>query len=118
MNAQDLSQNRRIASLMTLTRELEHSRTPEQTMQMLKRGFADAYGFVASMLLSTRGLPRDQYRVVQLHLEDGILNDYAEQVPDEAGPVLSGGIVASIIGQCEPQLIQDVDWTSDPYFHQ
>jgi sigma-B regulation protein RsbU (phosphoserine phosphatase) len=73
---------------------------------------------MASMLLSTRGLSHGQYRVIQLRLEDGILNDYAEQAPDESGPVLSGGIVASIIEQSEPQLIQDVDWTSDPYFFQ
>jgi phosphoserine phosphatase RsbU/P len=118
MEVQDFSQNRAIASLTKLMRELEHSRTPEQTLQTLDRGFTDAYGFVASMLLSTRGLPRGQYRVVQLRLEEGILNDYAGEATDESGPVQTCGIVAGIIGRSEPQLIQNVDWASDPYFHE
>ncbi len=56
MHLQDLSQNRRIARLTQLTRELEQSRTPEETLQMLETGFAEVEGFVASLLLSTRGL--------------------------------------------------------------
>jgi sigma-B regulation protein RsbU (phosphoserine phosphatase) len=111
MDAQDLSRNHRIASLTKLMRELEQSRTPEQTMRTLQRGFAEANGFVASVLLSTRGLPQGQYRVVQIRLEDGIL-----KAPDESGPVQSGGIVAAIISRPEPQLIQNVDWSSDRFF--
>ncbi|MDB5358552.1 MAG: hypothetical protein JWN24_5005 [Phycisphaerales bacterium] len=117
MDVQDLSQNLRIASLTKLMRKLEQSRTPEQTMQALNRGFAEAYGFVASVLLSTRGLPQGQYRVVQMQLEDGPLNDLPRQAPDESGPVQSGGIMGAIIGRPEPQLIQDVDWASDPFFN-
>lgn len=89
MDVQDLSQNRRIASLTKLMRELEQSRTPEQTLRTLERGFSDAYGFGASVLLSTRGLPQGQYRVVQMRLEDG--PDHPGQAPGEAGPVQSGG---------------------------
>ena len=67
MNAvrtQDLSQNRRIARLTQLTRELEQSRTPEDTLQILERGFTEVDGFVASLLLSTRGLSPGHFRVV------------------------------------------------------
>jgi sigma-B regulation protein RsbU (phosphoserine phosphatase) len=117
MDVQDLSQNRRIVSLMKLTRELEQCRTPKQTLRTLHRGFAEAYGFVASVLLSTRGLPQGQYRVVQMDLEGRPANALYRESRHEWGPVQSGGIVAAIIGRPEPQLIQDVDWSSDPFFH-
>ena len=39
MDMQDLSQNRRIASLTKLMRDLGQSRTPEQTLWTLQRGF-------------------------------------------------------------------------------
>ena len=64
MHKQDLSQNRRIARLTQLTLELEQSRTPEETLRILERGFAEVGGFVASLLLSTRGLSPGHYRVV------------------------------------------------------
>jgi len=118
MDVQDLSQNLRIASLTKLMRELEQSRTPEETLRTLKRGFSEAYGFGASVLLSTRGLPQGHYRVVQMSLEAGTLNDPSWQAPDEPGSVQSGGIVAVIIGCPEPQLIQEVNWSSDPFFHE
>jgi sigma-B regulation protein RsbU (phosphoserine phosphatase) len=112
----DLSHNLRVASLTKLTRELGESRTPQQTMRTLHRGFAEAYGFVASVLLCTRGLPRGQYRVVQMQLEFGPLSDVFDEVPHEQGPVQTGGIVAAILSRPEPQLIQQVDWASDPFF--
>jgi sigma-B regulation protein RsbU (phosphoserine phosphatase) len=119
MNVQDVSQNRRIASLTKLMRELEQSRTPQQTIRTLQRGFSETDGFGASMLLSTRGLPRGQYRVVQMLLDDGpFTRDHAEHAPISDGPVQGGGVVAAIIGRPEPQLIQDVDWSSDPYFRE
>jgi hypothetical protein len=104
MDVQDALQNLRIASLTKLTRELQQSRTPDQTLRTLQRGFAEAYGFVASVLLSTRGLSRGQYRVVQTRLDRAHLNDLPSQSPDEPGPVQSGGIVAAIIDCPEPQL--------------
>src|ERR1700722_14172949 len=118
MIAQDLSQNPRIASLEKLTRKLQQSRTPQQTIRTLRRGFAEAHGFVASILLATRGLPQGQYRVVQIHLDCESLN--APPVPDFDGPapVNAGGILAKIIGRPEPQLFEDVDWVSDPLFHE
>jgi sigma-B regulation protein RsbU (phosphoserine phosphatase) len=117
MDVQDLSQNLRIARLTKLTWELEQSRTPEQTLRTLHRGFSEAYGFVASVLLSTRGLPQGQYRVVQIDLEGRPANALYGRGPREPGPAQSGGIVPAIIGRPEPQLIQDVDWSSDPFFH-
>jgi phosphoserine phosphatase RsbU/P len=115
MDAQDLSGNQRIASLTKLMRELEQSRTPEQSVQTLQRGLAEAHGFTASMLLSTRGLSQGQYRVVQMRLEEGTRDDFPEQASER--PVQAGGIVAAIIGRADPQLIQDVDWSSDTLFH-
>jgi sigma-B regulation protein RsbU (phosphoserine phosphatase) len=118
MDAQDLSRNHRIDSLTKLMRELEKSRTPEQTMRTLQRGFAEAYGFTASVLLASRGLPQGQYRLLQMRLERGPLDDVPDQARIESAPVQSGGVMAAIIGRSEPQLIHEVDWSSDPFFHE
>jgi len=94
VRTQDLSQNRRIARLTQLTRELEQSRTPEDTLRILERGFAEVDGFVASLLLSTRGLSPGHYRVVDAHLKDQPLSDLHSPAKQEPGPVLCGGISA------------------------
>src|SRR5271157_5929281 len=116
MHIQDLSQNRRIAGLTQLTRELEQSRTPEDTLRILERGFAEVDGFVASLLLSTRGLSPGNYRVVGAQLQDEPLSDLPSQAKEEPGPVRRGGILGAIIRRREPQLVQDVDWSRDPFF--
>ena len=118
MHTQDLSQNRRIARLAQLTRELEQSRTPEDTLRILERGFAEVEGFVASLLLSTRGLGPGHYRVVGAHLKDEPLSDLHSQAKEEPGPVLCGGILGAILRRREPQLLQDVDWARDPFFRE
>jgi phosphoserine phosphatase RsbU/P len=115
MDVQDLSHNRRIASLMRLTRDLGLSRTPDETLRVVRRGLADAHGFVASVLLSTRGLGPGQYRVVSTDLVDGSGNGRLRDDPDL---VRSGGVVAAILGRAEPQLIQSVDWSRDPSFRE
>ena len=116
MRTQDLSQNRRIARLTQLTRELEQSRTPEDTLRILERGFTEVDGFVASLLLSTRGLSPGHYRVVDAHLKDQPLSDLHSPAKQEPGPVLCGGILGAILRRREPQLLQDVDWARDPFF--
>lgn len=115
MNVQDLTDNPNIARLTRLTRELEQSRTAGQTLRALQRGFADVSGFVGSLLVSTRGLPPGQYRVVRLQMRDEPQDVPAEDL-EEQGPVRSGGILAAIVARREPQLIQDVDWSQDPHF--
>ena len=116
VRTQDLSQNRRIARLTQLTRELEQSRTPEDTLRVLERGFAEVDGFVASLLLSTRGLSPGHYRVVDAHLKDEPLSDLHSPAKQELGPVLCGGILGAILRRREPQLLLDVDWARDPFF--
>ena len=116
MHTQDLSQNRRISRLVQLTRELEQSRTPEDTLRKLERGFAEVDGFVASLLLSTRGLSPGHYRVVGSQLKDEPLGDLHSLAKEEPAPVRHGGILGEIIRRREPQLVQDVDWSRDPFF--
>ena len=118
MYTQDLSQNRRIARLTQLTRELAQSRTPEKTGPILHRAFAEADGFVVSLLLSTRGLGPGHYRVFRARLKDEPGCDLPGQAQEELGPVQCGGILGAIIRRREPQLLQDVDWARDPFFHE
>jgi sigma-B regulation protein RsbU (phosphoserine phosphatase) len=116
MKVQDLSQNRRIARLRKMTRELECSNTPLETLRTIHRGLDEAYGVIASLTVSTRGLAEGYYRVVQLRLEGEPLGDVYDPAPDEPWPVQCGGVVAAIIARRQPQLIQDVDWSADPFF--
>jgi sigma-B regulation protein RsbU (phosphoserine phosphatase) len=116
MKAQDLSQNQRIARLWKMTQELERSSTPLETLRTIHQGLDETYGIIASLTVSTRGLPKDYYRVVQLQLEGEPLIDISDPAPNEPWPVQSGGVVAAIIGRREPQLIQDVDWSADPFY--
>ena len=118
MYLQDLSQNRRTARLAQLTRELEQSRSPEDTLRILERGFAEVDGFVASLLLSTRGLSPGHYRVVGAQLKDEPLSDLPSQAKEEPAPVRRGGILGAIVRRREPQLVQDVDWAHDPVFRE
>src|SRR5882724_351429 len=107
MNVQDVSPNPKLASLKELTRSLEQSLSPDETLRALHRGFTETGGFVASMLLSTRGLDQGQYRVVRVQLTDDLQESVFASVSEEQGPVQSGGIVAAITARSEPQLIQD-----------
>ena len=104
MHVQDLSQNRRIARLAQLTRELEQSRTPEDTLRIIERGFAEVDGFVASLLLSTRDLSPGHYRVVDAHLKDEPLSDLHSPGEGGARSRATRGILGAIISRREPQL--------------
>lgn len=118
MHTLDLSRNRRIARLAQLTRELEQSQTPESTLRIIERGFAEASGFIASLLLSTRGLNPGRYRVVDAHLKDEPLSDCHALANGELGLVRHGGILGAIVARREPQLLHDVDWACDPFFRE
>ena len=80
--------------------------------------FAEVDGFVASLLLSTRGLGPGHYRVVRAQLKDEPLSDLPSQAKEEPGPVRRGGILGAIIRRREPQLVQDVDSARDPFFRE
>ena len=58
----DINQNRRIARLAQLKRELAESRTLDATIETLQRAFFDVENSVASILLTTAGLPSGHYR--------------------------------------------------------
>jgi sigma-B regulation protein RsbU (phosphoserine phosphatase) len=116
MNPQDLSQNRRLATLAKLPRDLERSQSPAQTLRIIRRSFAEAEGVVASVWVSTRNVAPGQYRVLGVEV-----GGEAERDPfsvQEAGSVVqSGGTLGAIIACGRPQLIEDVEWSSlEPSF--
>ncbi|MDB5358397.1 MAG: rsbU 2 [Phycisphaerales bacterium] len=117
MNPDELSTNARIAGLTRMTRELQQSRTPSQTLRTIRRGLADMYGPTDSLMLSTRGLPSGEYRVIEFPARDaGPLEDADPWAPGDL-PVHQGGVIAEIIKTHEPQILQGVDWSADPFFH-
>jgi sigma-B regulation protein RsbU (phosphoserine phosphatase) len=113
----DVSQNRKVAQLTKLTQDLQQSRDPDHTLRALQTGFADESEILASVLLSTRGLADDEYRVVGMRLSDHPQNELDLDIL-ERGPRQSGGIIAAILKRAQPQLLQDVDWSQDPHFPQ
>src|SRR5688500_3063369 len=118
MDVQDLSQLRKIQRLTRLTQELRQSRTPRQTLDAFHRGFAEDDERLASLLLSTRGTSTDQYRVVRMQLPDDPQGGGLDLETQESSHIHSGGVIPVIVTSARPQLIQDVDWSRDPFFRQ
>lgn len=108
----------RIESLGRLTRKLQQSSTPEETLRALQRGFGEVDGFVGSILISTRGLPPGRYRVIRLQLTDEPQHELfvGKQVQSHFSG--STGVLGPILAQREAQFVQDVDWSRDPVFHE
>lgn len=113
MTPQDISQNHRLVSLAKLPRELEESRSPGDTLRIVRRSFAEADGLVASVWISTRDVPPGNYRVVGVETGGD-----AERDPFDAHKSKSaiefGGALGAIIEHGSPQLLQNVDWSRDP----
>ena len=118
MELQDVSQSPKVARLARLTQDLEQSRTVDETLRALQRGFAEEGEPVASLLLSTRGLGLQRYRVVRMQLADRAQSSVLDPEGEELSPVRCGGIVPALLARAGPQLIQDVDWSGDPFFHE
>jgi sigma-B regulation protein RsbU (phosphoserine phosphatase) len=114
MEAHDVSQNAMIARLAKLTEDLQQSRSPDQTVAALRRGFAAEDEVIASLLLATRGLRPGEYRIVRMQSTDHPQDDHPGQEP---APVCSGGVVPAILARSRAQLVQDVEWSDDPFFH-
>jgi sigma-B regulation protein RsbU (phosphoserine phosphatase) len=115
VEAQDTPEARRIQSLTRLMAELEQTRRPTDTFEAIRRVFAGLYGPAAMMLISTQGLREGEYRLVQLRLGDQTAIDSDPWRFTEL-PVRTGGVVARIIRDARPRIIDDVDWTADPLF--
>lgn len=118
MTAKSLSANSRIASLGRLTLKLQQSSTAEETLRALQRGFAELGGFVASILLSTRGLPSGHYRVVRLQLTDEPADELFDGQHEQSHLAASVGVLGRIVARREPQFIPDMDWSQDSVFHE
>lgn len=121
MDFHDVFRNPKIARLARLTGDLRQCRTPEATLAVLRQGLAEIHGVTASVLLTTRGLPEGHYQVLDMQLEDGRPSERPVGAAAGGGlteprPVLSGGVMGAVIARLQPQLIQEVDWSPDPYF--
>jgi sigma-B regulation protein RsbU (phosphoserine phosphatase) len=116
MNPQDLSQNLTVGRLAELKGDLQQSRSPEESLRALQRGFSDGNPLYGSLLVSTRGLEPGQYRIIRTQLPDQPAGDAVAQAGP--APLQSGGVVAAITARARPQLLQNVDWAPDPFFRQ
>jgi sigma-B regulation protein RsbU (phosphoserine phosphatase) len=110
MNSQDLSKNRRLATLAKLPRDLEQSRSPADTLRIVRRSFAEAEGPVASVWLSTRNLASGEYRILGVEVGGEAERD-PFSVQEAGSAVQSGGTLGAITACGKPQLLQDVEWS-------
>jgi sigma-B regulation protein RsbU (phosphoserine phosphatase) len=76
----------------------------------------EAFGARAWILVSTRGVSDGEYRVVQLLLGGRDVDDQDPWAGQEF-PLYRGGVIGAIVQNPYPQIVNDVDWTSDPFFH-
>ena len=118
MTLEILPTHSKIESLRRLTRKLQQSSSAEETLRALQRGFAEVGGFVASILISTRGLPPGHHCLVRLQLTDEPQHELFEGKHMQSHPSTCDGVLGPILAQREPQLVQDVDWSRDPVFHE
>jgi phosphoserine phosphatase RsbU/P len=116
MEVEDGSENPRISSLTKLMTALKQSRTPFDTLRTIRQGFGEAYGSLASMMVSTRGLADGEYQLIQLRREGEFAAD-SDPWLQEQFPLYRGGLVATIIKKKWPHIINNVDWATDPHFH-
>jgi phosphoserine phosphatase RsbU/P len=116
MELEDGPENPRISSLTKLMTALKQSRSPFETLLTIRQGFGEAYGSLASMLISTRGLAEGEYYLIQLRTAG---ENPAESDPwlQEKFPLYRGGRVAEIIKKKRAHIINDIDWSGDPHFH-
>ena len=116
MEVQDGSENQRISSLIRLMTALKQSRSPFDTLRTIRRGFGEAYGSLASIMLSTHGLADGEYRLIQLRRETEYAGD-SDPWLQEQFPLYRGGLLGTFIKNRWPHIINDVDWSTDPHFH-
>jgi sigma-B regulation protein RsbU (phosphoserine phosphatase) len=75
----------------------------------------EAYGSVALVMLSTRGLAAGECRIVQIQLDPDNWDDHDPWSPAHS-TANRGGVVADIIANPEPRIVQRVEWAGDPVF--
>jgi phosphoserine phosphatase RsbU/P len=116
MRVEDESQNPRILSLTRLMAALKQSRSPIETLTAIRQGFGEVYGSLASMMIWTRDLRKDEFRLIQLRKE----GEYSAGGNDpwlmDEFPLYRGGVVPMIISTPGPHIVNDVDWSVDPHF--
>jgi sigma-B regulation protein RsbU (phosphoserine phosphatase) len=67
-------------------------------------------------MLSTKGLPPGHYRVLQIYLQGKREDLTSDLVADNSVAVYHHGLIAQIVSNPQPQLLFEVDWSSDPFF--
>lgn len=112
-----LSDNRALDNLTALSLRLQACRSARETARSVRESFGEAYGPAALMMLTTRGLPAGAYQVLRLNLDAARWDDDADPDDSDPIPLQGGGVIGQVIRSPEPKLIDDVDWSSDPYFH-
>ncbi len=68
-------------------------------------------------MLSTKGLPKGHYRVIQMDLDGTRPGLMTGLVDNDSLTIYHHGLISRIVECRQPQLLLDVDWADDPVFH-
>jgi len=113
----DLSRSTRFSELVDLTHALLSCKTPFDAIHCFCDYLDKAYPGRAHLVVSTRGLQDGALRLWRLRDADG--RDHLELTdPDnfEALPVRHSPVLAEILGDPRPHLVENIDWSGDPLF--
>ena len=115
MHPVDLSTHPRIGRYVDLLRRVSRHTEPAE----VQREFANMVKFERSfdgmISISVRGLPRGQYKITRLNLDDDVgtvtMNPWERW---ESIPAHSGGFIGRVIESPEPKILQHMTVRDDP----
>ena len=118
MHPVDLSTHPRIGRYVDLLRRVSRHTEPAE----VQREFANMVKFERSfdgmISISVRGLPRGQYKITRLNLDDDVgtvtMNPWERW---ESIPAHSGGFIGRVIESPEPKILQHMTVRDDPVLY-
>ena len=111
----DISAAQRIEIFTGLLERIGRVSDPWEAIDAFSDGMGQAYGPVAALHLSTRGLGVGDFRLTRFRTPDGV-----DHVPprvaweDHTLPVRRGGVLAEVVTARRPCVLQDLDLAADP----
>ena len=113
----DVSGSSRIKSTLQTVRDLSRAQDPRQVLDIFGQWRRQERKGEAYVSLSTRDLDRGRYKVTRVMEFDRLGNEPAMDDPwrnwDKL-PVHAGGVLGQIVREGRPQIVHDLDLSSDP----
>jgi sigma-B regulation protein RsbU (phosphoserine phosphatase) len=99
----------RLAVSVELMRELSRYSDPEELYLVFSRRMAQLYPTTRQVTISRRGLDRPAFRVTR----SSLWAEPHQPMPERERPIWSGGILAELLYEDQPRVIDDLNLTPD-----